>query len=479
MIVPVILSGGSGSRLWPLSRAAFPKQFLSLIGEDSLLGATIDRVLVKGSDGIGEEVQPPVIISNSEHRFIVASELQKKGLLGKGTIILEPSPRNTAPAIAVAALDVIHRYGSEALLLVLPADHVIKDVATFHQAVKSGVAAANLGKLVTFGVVPECAHTGYGYIQAGKGQTEKASWLSIARFVEKPSLKVAEDYVNSGEYFWNSGMFLFRAADFVAELEKFEPAILQACEVAYKNRRVDLDFVRLEDAAFNSSPSNSIDYAVMEKTVKAVTIPLKAGWSDVGSWSSLWEIQPKDSSDNVTLGDVIVEDVQGCFIHSEGRLIAALGISEQVIVETSDAVLIAAKDRVEEVKKIVNRLQAQGRQEYQFHKKVYRPWGSYETIALEDRFQVKRITVNPGQQLSIQMHHHRAEHWVVVKGTALVGRGEEEILLGEDRSTYIPLGTKHYLRNPGLIPLELIEVQTGSYLGEDDIVRFTDMYGRV
>jgi len=476
MIVPVILSGGSGSRLWPLSRAAFPKQFLSLIGEDSLLGATIDRVLVKGVHVMGDEVQPPVIISNSEHRFIVASELQKKGLLGKGTIILEPSPRNTAPAIAIAALDAVHRYGSEALLLVLPADHVIRDVAAFHQSVKSGVEAANLGKLVTFGVVPECAHTGYGYIQAAKGH---GAWLPIARFVEKPSLKVAEDYVKSGEYFWNSGMFLFRASEFLAELQQFDPAILQACEVAYKNRRVDLDFVRLEDMAFNSSPSNSIDYAVMEKTVKAVTIPLKAGWSDVGSWSSLWEIQPKDSSQNVTLGDVIVEDVHGCFIHSEGRLIAALGISDQVIVETSDAVLIAAKDRVEEVKKIVTHLQAQGRQEYQFHKKVYRPWGSYETIALEDRFQVKRITVNPGQQLSIQMHHHRAEHWVVVKGTALVGRGDEEILLGEDRSTYIPLGTKHYLRNPGLIPLELIEVQTGSYLGEDDIVRFTDVYGRV
>jgi mannose-1-phosphate guanylyltransferase/mannose-6-phosphate isomerase len=479
MIVPVILSGGSGSRLWPLSRAAFPKQFLSLIGDDSLLGATIDRVLVKGNNIIGEEIQPPVIISNSEHRFIVASELQQKGLLGKGTIILEPSPRNTAPAIAVAALDSIHRYGSGALLLILPADHVIKDVGAFHQAVRSGIEAANIGKLVTFGVVPEAAHTGYGYIQVVKGEAGKGSWLPIARFVEKPNLKVAEEYVKSGDYFWNSGMFLFGAANFLSELGQFEPAILKACEAAYENRRVDLDFVRLEEDAFNSSPSNSIDYAVMEKTSKAVTIPLKAGWSDVGSWSSLWEIQPKDSSDNVTLGDVIVEDVHGCFIHSEGRLIAALGISDQVIVETSDAILIAAKDRVEEVKKIVTHLQAQGRQEYQFHKKVYRPWGSYETIALEDRFQVKRITVHPGQQLSIQMHHHRAEHWVVVKGTAVVGRGDEEILLGEDRSTYIPLGTKHYLKNPGLIPLELIEVQTGSYLGEDDIVRFTDVYGRV
>jgi len=477
MIVPVILSGGSGSRLWPLSRAAFPKQFLSLIGDDSLLGATIDRVLVKENNVIGDEIQPPIIISNSDHRFIVASELQKKNLLGKGTIILEPSPRNTAPAIAVAALDILQRYDSGTMMLVLPADHVIKDISTFHQAIKSGIAAANCGKLVTFGVIPESPHTGYGYIQAEKGGTKP--WLSIARFVEKPSLKIAEDYVKSGEYYWNSGMFLFRAEDFLSELKQFEPMIFQSADSAYKNRRVDLDFIRLGEEDFNSSPSNSIDYAVMERTQRAVTIPLKAGWSDVGSWSSLWDMHPKDSSENVTLGDVIVEDVHGCFIHSEGRLIAALGISDQVIVETSDAILIATKDRVEEVKKIVSTLQAQGRQEYQFHKKVYRPWGSYETIALEERFQVKRITVNPGQQLSIQMHHHRAEHWVVVKGTAVVGRGDEEILLGEDRSTYIPLGTKHYLKNPGLIPLELIEVQTGSYLGEDDIVRFTDVYGRV
>jgi mannose-1-phosphate guanylyltransferase / mannose-6-phosphate isomerase len=471
MIVPVVLSGGSGSRLWPLSRAARPKQFLTLLGEDSLLGATLKRVeTLKG-------VQAPIVVSNAEHRFIVAAELQNKGLLQTGKIILEPVARNTAPAIAVAALESL-ALSPEALILVLPADHVIKDTKRFHEAVMVGAEAAQKGKLVTFGITPDAPHTGYGYIEAAKSASSE-KFLPIKRFVEKPSSEKAETYLRSGDYYWNSGMFLFKATDLLAELEKFEPEMLKCCKMAYDLKKTDLDFIRLDEKSFSDSPANSIDYAVMEKTQNAVMIPLDAGWSDVGSWASLWDIESKDEKQNVLTGDVLVEDVSNCYIHSEGRLVAALGISNQVIVETSDAILVADKSRVEEVKKIVAKLQLEKRQEYQFHKKVYRPWGSYEVVALEPRFQVKRICVNPGEQLSIQMHHHRAEHWVVVKGTAVVGRGDEEILLCEDRSTYIPLGTKHYLKNPGLIPLELIEVQTGSYLGEDDIVRFTDIYGRV
>jgi mannose-1-phosphate guanylyltransferase/mannose-6-phosphate isomerase len=482
MIIPVILSGGSGSRLWPRSRASFPKQFVSLVNEDSLLANTIKRVVFDDSNLLGEEIDAPLIISNAEHRFIVASELQKQGLLGKATIILEPLAKNTCPAISVAALSAKEKFGDESILLILAADHVIRDVSEFHSVVRKGVKAARNGKLVTFGIKPDSPHTGYGYIQAEQGQAEQGVdevYHEIIRFVEKPTQALAKQYLDSGDYYWNSGMFMFRVADFLLELQSLEPEIYKWCLASYESRREDLDFIRLEEGAFSKIPANSIDYAVMEKTKNAVTVPLDAGWSDVGSWSSLWEILPKDTSRNVISGDVIAEDVEDCLIYAGDRLVTVLGVSDQVIVETSDAILIAAKDRVEEVKKIVGTLQAKGRKEYELHKQVYRPWGSYEVMVLEDRFQVKRITVNPGQQLSIQMHHHRAEHWVVVSGTALVGRGDEQILLGEDRSTYIPLGTKHYLKNPGLIPLILIEVQTGSYLGEDDIVRFTDMYGRV
>lgn len=468
-MLAVILSGGSGTRLWPLSREAYPKQFLPVVSDETLLAETINRGLALGDDA------RVMAITNEDHRFVVAAHLQAQASGRTAGIILEPVGRNTAPAIALAALAAAE-VNPEELLLVMPSDHVLRNLDAFRAAVDVGAKAAKVGKLVTFGVVPSSPHTGYGYIRGG---TSHGGYSDVAAFVEKPDEATAQSYLDEGDYFWNSGMFLFRADRYLQELETHQPQMLAACRKAFSEKKADLDFVRVGREAFEACPDDSIDYAVMEKTRDAVVVPLDAGWSDVGSWSALWEIQPQDENGNVCRGDVITEDVHGSYIHSEGRLIAALGVSDHIIVETDDVVLVADRSRVQEVKKLVAQVKAQGRQEHRFHKKVHRPWGTYEGIAMSERFQVKRIVVNPGGTLSLQKHHHRAEHWVVVKGTAMVTRGESETLLTEDQSTYIPLGVTHRLANPGVIPLELIEVQTGSYLGEDDIVRFQDTYNRV
>jgi mannose-1-phosphate guanylyltransferase / mannose-6-phosphate isomerase len=468
-MLAVILSGGSGTRLWPLSREAYPKQFLPVVSGDSLLAETIDRGLQ-----LDEQVRV-LAITNEEHRFVVAAHLQAQAAERTAGIILEPVGRNTAPAIALAALAAAED-NPEELLLVMPSDHVLKNAEAFRQAAAEGAEAARAGKLVTFGIVPDAPHTGYGYI---KGGASHGAHLDVSAFVEKPDQATAEGYISAGGYFWNSGMFLFRADRYIEELERQQPDMMTACREAWSQRKADMDFTRVGAEAFRKCPDDSIDYAVMEKTSDAVVVPLDAGWSDVGSWSALWDIQPHDENNNVCRGDVITEDVSGSYIHSEGRLIAALGVSDYVIVETDDVVLVADRSRVQEVKKLVAQVKAQGRSEHRFHKKVHRPWGTYEGIAAGGRFQVKRITVNPGASLSLQKHHHRAEHWVVVKGTATVNRGDDVLLLTEDQSTYIPLGVTHRMTNPGVIPLELIEVQTGSYLGEDDIVRFEDTYNRV
>lgn len=468
-MLAVILSGGSGTRLWPLSREAYPKQFLPVVSGESLLTETIERGLALS------ESTRVMAITNEDHRFVVAAHLQALTPAQVAGIILEPVGRNTAPAIALAALSACETNPQE-LMLVMPSDHVLKETDAFRDTVNQGAKAAADGKLVTFGVVPASPHTGYGYIRSGENHGD---YSDVAAFVEKPDQATAEGYLRDGGYFWNSGMFLFRADRYLEELEKHQPAMLAACREAWQGRSADMDFVRVNGEAFAACPDDSIDYAVMEKTHDAVVVPLNAGWSDVGSWSALWEIQPQDADGNVCRGDVITEDVSGSYIHSEGRLIAALGVSDHVIVETDDVVLVADRNRVQDVKKLVAQVKAQNRTEHRFHKKVHRPWGTYEGIAMGGRFQVKRITVNPGASLSLQKHHHRSEHWVVVKGTATVTRGDEEIMLTEDQSTYIPVGYQHRLVNPGVIPLELIEVQTGSYLGEDDIVRFADTYNRV
>lgn len=468
-MLAVILSGGSGTRLWPLSREAYPKQFLPVVSDDSLLAETINRGLAL------DDKARVLAITNEEHRFVVAAHLQAQAPERTAGIILEPVGRNTAPAIALAALSAAEE-NPEELLLVMPSDHVLKNPDAFRQAVSQGAEAARAGKLVTFGIVPNAPHTGYGYIKAGDAHE---GYNDVAAFVEKPDEKTARRYLDEGDYFWNSGMFLFRADLYLKELENQQPEMAKACRAAWKERNADMDFTRVGENAFKACPDDSIDYAVMEKTRDAVVVPLDAGWSDVGSWSALWDIQPHDENNNVCRGDVITEDVSGSYIHSEGRLIAALGITDHVIVETDDVVLVADRNRVQDVKKLVAQVKSQGRHEHRFHKKVHRPWGTYEGIAMGERFQVKRITVKPGASLSLQKHHHRAEHWVVVKGTATVNRGDDALLLTEDQSTYIPLGVTHRLTNPGVIPLELIEVQTGSYLGEDDIVRFEDTYNRV
>ena len=467
-MLAVILSGGSGTRLWPLSREAYPKQFLPVVTDETLLAETIQRGLQL------DENARVMAITNEDHRFVVAAQLHAQASQRTEGIILEPVGRNTAPAIALAALAAGAE--SDELLLVMPSDQVLKDMKAFREAVDKGAEAARAGKLVTFGIVPSSPHTGYGYIKAGK---DHGGYDDVAAFVEKPNEARAQEYLDEGGYLWNSGMFLFRADRYLEELAEHQPAMLAACRQAWEGKEGDMDFIRVAREAFEACPDDSIDYAVMEKTRDAVVVPLDAGWSDVGSWSALWEIQPQDEHGNVCRGDVITEDVSGSYIHSESRLIAALGVDDHVIVETDDVVLVADRSRVQEVKKLVAKVKASGRLEHRFHKKVHRPWGTYEGVAQGDRFQVKRITVNPGASLSLQKHHHRAEHWVVVKGTANVHRGEETLLLTEDQSTYIPLGVTHRLTNPGVIPLELIEVQTGSYLGEDDIVRFEDTYNRV
>ena len=463
-ILPVILSGGSGTRLWPLSREAYPKQFLQLAGEHSMLQSTWLRVADVAT-------QAPIVVANEAHRFVAAEQLQQVGTT-PSAILLEPVGRNTAPAIAAAALEA-RRNGDDPLLLVLPSDHLIRDVGQFHQAIEAAASIADQGKLVTFGIQPTAPETGYGYIKAVAGEGARA----IERFVEKPDLDTAQAYVASGEYYWNSGMFLFRASRYLEELQRLQPQILDACHAAWEMARRDSDFIRLDTDAFKASPSDSIDYAVMEKTADAAVVPLDAGWSDVGSWTALRDVSEQDANGNAHRGDVIAIDCHDTFAYGE-RLIAMVGLDDVIVVETDDAVLVGKSDRMQEVKDVVARLKADGRSEATWHRKVYRPWGAYDSIDHGDRFQVKRITVKPGGTLSLQMHHHRAEHWIVVSGTAEVTRGDEVLLLTENQSTYIPLGVTHRLRNPGKLPLELIEVQSGSYLGEDDIVRFEDTYGR-
>ncbi|WP_093536198.1 mannose-1-phosphate guanylyltransferase/mannose-6-phosphate isomerase [Stenotrophomonas rhizophila] len=463
-ILPVILSGGSGTRLWPLSREAYPKQFLALAGEQTMLQATWQRVEPIAG-------RAPLVVANEEHRFVAAEQLQQLGVVPQA-ILLEPVGRNTAPAIAVAALEATLEDG-DPVLLVLPSDHVIADEAAFRAAVLSALPAAQEGKLVTFGIVPTGPETGYGYIKASSGGAVRA----VDRFVEKPDAETARQYVESGEYFWNSGMFLFKASRYLAELELFQPEMLVASRNAWQLARRDTDFTRLDKDAFAAVPADSIDYAVMEKTADAVVVPLDAGWNDVGSWTALRDVSPQDADGNAHHGDVIAIDCRNTYAYGE-RLIALVGLDDVIVVETDDAVMVGRSDRMQEIKQVVARLKADARPEATWHRKVYRPWGAYDSIDNGDRFQVKRITVKPGGTLSLQMHHHRAEHWVVVSGTAEVTRGDEVILLGENQSTYIPLGVTHRLRNPGKLPLELIEVQSGSYLGEDDIVRFEDTYGR-
>ncbi|BCS55022.1 mannose-1-phosphate guanylyltransferase/mannose-6-phosphate isomerase [Geobacter sp. SVR] len=473
MIIPVILSGGTGSRLWPLSRELYPKQLLPLVNDQTMLQNTVLRT--KGQEDVAE----PIIVCNEEHRFMVAEQLRSISATPKA-ILLEPVGRNTAPAVAVAALHALVD-ANDPLLLILPSDHVIQNFACFHKAVAEGAELARNGMLVTFGIVPNAPESGYGYIKAGEALRVKgvaAGAFKVEQFVEKPDQATAEQYLASGDYYWNSGMFLFSANSYLQELEQCAPEMVRACRMSIELAKSDQDFVRLDKSAFASCLSDSIDYAVMEKTDKAVVIPLDTGWNDVGAWSALWEIGEKDKDGNVVRGDVIAHDSHGCYFQSNNRLVTAVGLEDHVIVETADAVLVAPKNRVQDVKSIVNQLNAQGRSESVIHRKVYRPWGAYQSVDNAERFQVKRITVNPGATLSLQMHHHRAEHWIVVKGTACITKGAETIMLSENQSVYIPLGVTHRLENPGVIPLELIEVQSGSYLGEDDIVRFEDHYGR-
>lgn len=465
-MIPVILSGGSGTRLWPLSRGQYPKQFLPLVSRQTMLQETLCRL--HGLEGL----EKPIAVCNEDHRFMVAEQLREVN--AKPTaIILEPVGRNTAPAVALAALAA----APDAVLLVLPSDHVIIDIASFQEAVKKANRLAMQDSLVTFGIVPTRPETGYGYIK--RSPTAHDDAYPVAAFVEKPDLKTANDYVNSGDYFWNSGMFAFKAGVFLQELAKFNPKMLEVCREAYAAAQIDADFVRVNPDIFALCPSDSIDYAVMEKTDRAMVIPLDAGWNDVGSWSALWDVTEKDAFGNAIRGDVMTVDAHNSFIHSENKLVAVIGIRDLVIVETADAVMVAPKDRVQDVKLMVEQLKQAKRQEVEIHRKIYRPWGHYDSVDNGERHKTKRIVVKPGGKLSVQMHHHRAEHWVVVKGTALVSKGDESMLLSENQSTFIPLGVVHRLENPGVIPLEMVEVQSGSYLGEDDIVRFSDHYGRI
>ena len=469
MILPIIMAGGSGSRLWPMSREKFPKQFQALYGETTMLQATIKRL-----DGLS--CLPPLVVCNEDHRFIVAEQLRQIGHLDHN-IILEPVGRNTAPAIALAAEYALTQYDNPNLLI-LSADHVILDEEVFRSKIIQAQPYVDNNKLVTFGVVPNVPETGYGYIKCGQ-TLEKEEVYDIEAFVEKPDLKTAQSYLEQGNYLWNSGMFAFKAQCYIQELECFYPEILSACKKAMQNTDLDLDFVRVSKADFDACPSESIDYAVMEKTDKAVVVSLDAGWSDVGAWSSLWEVSDKDENGNVQKGDVISIDSQNNFVLAENSLVATVGINDTIVVQTKDAVLVVDKNKAQDVKTIVNHLKQLNRSESKVHRQVYRPWGKYDSIDSGHRYQVKCITVKPGQKLSLQMHHHRAEHWIVVSGTAKVSVDDKERLLTENESIYVPLGSVHYLENPGKVDLELIEVQVGSYLGEDDIVRFEDKYGRV
>ena len=461
---PVLLSGGSGTRLWPLSREAYPKQFLPLVGDDTMLQATWRRVAPLASAA-------PIVVANEEHRFLVAEQLRQIGA-PVPAIVLEPVGRNTAPAIAAAALQALSG-GGDALLLVLPSDHVVRDAQAFRIAVLSASAAAEAGALVTFGIVPDAPETGFGYLHAEAGEGLR----KVSRFVEKPDAATAQSYLDAGGYYWNSGMFLFRASRYLEELRRFRADILEAVEAAFAAAQRDGDFIRLDKDAFSASPSDSIDYAVMEKTDQAMVLPVDIGWNDVGNWSALWDVADRDADGNAHHGDVIAVDTRNSYAYAQ-RLVALVGVDDIVVVETDDAVLVAHKDRVQEVKQVVAQLKDAQRSQAVLHREVHRPWGSYDSVDVGARHQVKRIKVKPGAQLSLQSHQHRAEHWIVVSGIARVTRNNDVFELHENQSTYIPIGAKHRLENPGEKMLELVEVQSGDYLGEDDIVRYSDIYGR-
>jgi mannose-1-phosphate guanylyltransferase/mannose-6-phosphate isomerase len=469
-IYPVILSGGAGTRLWPLSRAVLPKQLLPLVSDQTMLQETAMRVA--GWPGL----MAPLIVCGNEHRFLVAEQMREIGVSPLG-ILLEPAGRNTAPAVAAAA-NYLQAIDPEAVMLVLPADHVIEDRDAFQAAVGRAWPLVARGALATFGIVPKSPETGYGYIRRGEPLPTVDDCYKVERFVEKPDHATAEAFLADGGYYWNSGMFMFQASLYLTELARFKPEIASAAEAAVRTGYRDLDFCRLDEAAFAGSPSDSIDYAVMERTRDAVVVPADIGWNDVGSWSALWEVQQRDADGNAKRGDVYLDNVTNSLVRAESRIVAVVGVKDLVVVETPDAVLVAHKDQVQRVKQVVDHLKSQARTEHLHHTRVYRPWGHYEGIDSGERFQVKRITVKPGEKLSLQMHHHRAEHWVVVSGTARITCGDKVSLLSENESTYIPIGMNHRLENPGKMPLHLIEVQSGSYLGEDDIVRFEDVYSR-
>ncbi|MEB3901396.1 mannose-1-phosphate guanylyltransferase/mannose-6-phosphate isomerase [Pseudomonas putida] len=468
MFHPIIMAGGYGSRLWPLSRELHPKQFIPLVSELSMLQETCQRLS-------GADIASPILICNEEHRFLAAEQLRQIGM-EQSKIILEPVGRNTAPAIALAALELVSKY-EDPILLVLAADHLITNVTAFHDSLNVALESAINNKLVVFGVTPTKPETGYGYIK--QGVTTAEGGYVVEKFVEKPCFEKAKEYISDGNYFWNSGMFMFKAKKYLEVLTENRPEIVRSCQVALSNGQQDLHFTRVEQDAFSRCPEDSIDYAVMENTKDGVMVPLTAGWCDVGSWTALWDIGEKDKGGNVIRGDVVSLGSKDCYINSDHRLITALGVSNLIIVETKDAILVADKSSAQSVKDLIAILKKDERDEHVAHREVYRPWGMYDSIDVGARYQVKRITVNPGAKLSVQMHHHRAEHWIVVSGTAKVTNGEKTYLVTENQSTFIPIGQVHALENPGVIPLELIEVQSGSYLGEDDIVRLEDKYGRI
>lgn len=471
MILPVIMAGGTGSRLWPMSRELYPKQFLRLHGEQSMLQETVSRL--KGLD-----VKEPLVICNEQHRFLVAEQLRQIDQLSNN-IILEPVGRNTAPAIALAALNAILKHNDDPLLLVLAADHVIDSIDHFHKAIQQAIPFADKGQLVTFGIVASGPETGYGYIQRGSViDLEGQMAFQVKRFVEKPDLVTAQEYIESGEYYWNSGMFLFRAKRFLEELAEFRPDILSACEKAITGLHPDClqDFIRIDKNAFCECPDESVDYAVMEKTKSGVVVPLDAGWNDVGSWSALWDVNDKDDQKNAVAGDVFVHNTSNCYINTEEQLVAAIGLENLVIVSTKDAVLVIDKSKVQDVKRVVEYLKKNDRREFRVHRESYSPWGHSDKVVRTPRYHINKVTVKPGGKFSLQMHHHRAEHWVVLSGTAQITLDDKVYMLTENQSTFIPVGSVHMLENPGKIPLELLEIQSGSYLGEDDIVRIKDHY---